>query len=50
MSVHKDVCGSVTLYREGDGMVLPTTESRSTGGMISYEPELVRSVYRLSFS
>ncbi len=35
MSVHNDVCGSVTLYGEGNCMVLPTNESRSSG-WISY--------------
>ncbi len=34
MSVHNNVCGSVTLYGEGDCMVLPTIESMSSGWMM----------------
>ncbi len=34
MSVYNNVCMSVTLYGEGDCMVLPTIEFRSSGGMM----------------
>ncbi len=51
MSVHNDVCGSVTLYGKGDCVVLPTIESRSSGRMMHgfIGTETMRSVYRLSF-